>query len=179
MGFASDGKIGVNVNLVDSSARSDGAGGPQHNLGETVKGTDGQEYVYVQAAETISSTTNEPFALAIDENYQASKLTKALVLAGHAVAWAPEQVIADNAFFWAIKRGSNFNIKVGVSCAADITLYTTATAGVLDDTSGGATANSQVPVVGVVIVTAASTSASARSTVREAIATWPHVSTGV
>lgn len=175
MGFASDGKIGVNVNQVDSSAFSDGAGGPQHNLGETVKGTDGQEYVYVQAAAAISSTTNEPYALAIDENYQAAKLTKALVQAGHAVAWAPQQVIADNEFFWAIKRGSNFNIKVGVSCAADIALYTTATAGVLDDTSGG----SHVIVQGVVIVTAASTSASAGSTVREAIATWPNVVTGV
>lgn len=175
MGFASDGKIGVDVTAVDSSAFSGGSGGPRFALGETVKGTDGQEYVYVQAAATISSTTDEPYALAIDENYQAALLTKALVQAGHAVAWAPEKAIANNEFFWAIKRGSNFNIKVGVSCAADIALYTTATAGVLDDTSGG----SHVIVNGVVIVTAASTSASAGSTVREAIATWPHVTTGV
>ena len=179
MSYVTDGRLGVTLTTVDSSARSDGSGGPQFTLGDTRKGNDGQEYVYVQAAEAISSTTNEPYALSIDENYQASKLTKAAVLAGHAVAWAPQVAIADNDYFWAIKRGSNFNIKVGVSCAADITLWTTATAGVLDDTSGGATANSQVPVYGVVIVTAASTSASAGSTVREAIATYPHVSVGV
>lgn len=175
MGYVNDGKLGINLTQVDSSAPSDGSGGPQFNLGETAKGTDGQEYVYVQASGTISSTTTEPYALAIDENYQAAKMTKALAQAGHAIAWAPEVAIADNEYFWAIKRGSNFNIKVGVSCAADIALYTTATAGVLDDTSGG----SHVIVQGVVIVTAASTSASAGSTVREAIATYPNVVEGV
>lgn len=174
MGYVTDGQLGIDLTRVTAGTTTDGEDS-EFTLGTTAKGTDGQEYVYVQAGAAISTTTDEPYALAIDENYQAVKLTKALVQAGHAVAWAPEQIIADNAFFWAIKRGSNFNIKVGVSCAADISLYTTATAGVLDDTSGG----SHVVVQGVVIVTAASTSASAGSTVREAIATWPTVVTGV
>lgn len=139
-------------------------------LGDRYPGTDGQEYIFCQAGAEIS-TDGTPFALAVDENFQAVKLTKALAIAGHKVAFAPEVAILDNDFFWAITRGSNFNIKVGVSCAADITLWTTATAGVLDDTSGA----SHVAVFGVVLVTAASASQSAGSTVREALATGPLV----
>lgn len=173
-----DGIVGANTSFTYAGTTTDGAGAP-FALGTTARGTDGQEYVFVQAGAAISTTTKEPYYLCVDENYQAVKGTKALCLAGHAIAWAPQVAIADNDFFWAIRKGANFNIKVGASCAADITLYTTATAGVLDDTSGGATASSQVPVAGVVIVTAASTSASAGSTVREAIATWPIVTVGV
>lgn len=170
MNYAVNGMLGVDTTRVTAGTTTDGEDA-EFTLGQCVIGTDGQEYVYVQAGAEISTTTDEPFALAVDENFQAVKLTKALALVGHMIAWAPEQIIADNAFFWAIKKGTNFNIKVGVSCAADIALWTTATAGVLDDTSGG----SHVKVQGVVIVTAASTSASAGSTVREAIATYPIV----
>lgn len=166
MAFSIDGKIGSNVDTVYEGTTTDGAGAPMR-LGTRTRGPDGQEYVLVQAGEAISTTTSQPFALAIDENYQAVKLTKALASAGHMIGFAPQAIIADNAFFWARTRGSNFNIKVGASCAADVNLWTTATAGVLDDTSGG----SHVAVLGVKIVVAASASQSAGSTVREAIVT--------
>lgn len=178
MAHLTDGMIGVNLDQKHAGTTTNGVNAP-FALGTVRTGTDGQQYVFVQAGAAISTTTKEPFYLCVDEDYQAVKGTKALVLAGHQIAWAPQIAIADNDFFWAIRKGSNFNIKVGVSCAADITLFTTATAGVLDDTSGGATASSQVPVAGVVIVTAASTSASAGSTVREALASWPIVTVGV
>lgn len=178
MAYVIDGLAGADLTEVTAGTTTDGAGA-KWALGTTARGTDGQEYVYVQAGAAISTTTKEPYYLTVDENFQAVKGTKTAVLAGHTIAWAPPVAIADNGFFWAIRKGTGFNIKVAVSCAADITLYTTATAGVLDDTSGGATANSQVPVAGVVIVTAASTSASAGSTVREAIASWPIVTVGV
>ncbi len=54
-----------------------------------------------------------------------------------------------------------------MSCAADTNLWTTATAGVLDDTSGG----SHVAVLGIKLVVSASASVSAGSTVREVIMT--------
>jgi len=164
---------GVNINEVTAPLDKDGntsttdGVGAKFALGTRLSGTDGQEYVYCQAGAAISTTTKQPFCLAIDENYQAVKVTKALASAGHLIGWAPQQIIPDNYFFWAITRGSNFNIKVGVSCAADVNLWTTATAGVLDDTSGG----SHVVVLGVKLVVAASASASAGSTVREAIVT--------
>jgi hypothetical protein len=164
---------GVDISAVTAPVGIDGITsstdgvGAQFALGTRVSGTDGQEYVYVQAGAAISTTTKQPFTLAIDENYQAVKITKALATAGHLIAVAPQQIIPDNYFFWAITRGSNFNMKVAVSCAADVNLWTTATAGVLDDTSGG----THVVVLGVKLVVAASASASAGSTVREVIMT--------
>ena len=142
-------------------------------LGDRFAGTDGQEYIFVQAGGAISTTTDEPYFLCIDENYQAVKLTQALAKAGHKIGVAPEIAIADNDFFWAITKGSNVNVKVAVSCAADVQLYTTATAGVLDDTSGGSHAN----IAGIRLVVAASASQSAGSTVREAILSNPVVVT--
>lgn len=167
MAFVTDGRIMPGSPTTTwAGTTTDGQNAPIA-LGTTARGTDGQEYVFVQAGAEISTTTSQPFALAIDENFQAVKITKALASAGHMIGFAPQAVVADNDFFWAVTKGSNFNIKVGVSCAADVNLWTTATAGVLDDTSGG----SHVAVLGVKIVTAASTSASAGSTVREAIVT--------
>lgn len=166
MAYVTSGEIGIDLSDVTAGTTTDGANA-KFTLGQRVTGTDGQEYIYVQAGAAISTTTKQPFALAVDENFQAVKITKALASAGHMVAFAPQQIISDNDFFWAITKGTNFNIKVGVSCAADVNLWTTATAGVLDDTSGG----SHVAVLGVKIVVAASTSASAASTVREAIVT--------
>ncbi len=166
MAYVTNGMTGVDLTAVTAGTTTDGAGA-KFTLGQTATGTDGQSYVYVQAGAAISTTTSQPFCLAIDENFQAVKVTKALASAGHMIGFAPQQIISDNDFFWAITRGTNFNIKVGVSCAADVNLWTTATAGVLDDTSGG----SHVVVLGAKIVVAASTSASAGSTVREAIVT--------
>lgn len=136
-------------------------------LGTTVRGEDGTEFMFVQAGEAISTTTKQPFCLTIDEDFEAKKITKTSASAGHMIAVAPQAIIGDDKYFWAITKGSQFNLKVGVSCAADVNLWTTATAGVLDDTSGG----SHVVVLGVKITTAASTSASAGSTVRNAIVT--------
>lgn len=157
---------GATPSRVTAGTTTDGVGA-EWALGTRMVGIDGQEYVYVQAGAAISTTTNQPFTLAVDENYQAVKITKALASAGHMIAVAPQQIISDNDFFWAITRGSNFNMKVAVSCAADVNLWTTATAGVLDDTSGA----SHVVVLGVKLVVAASASASAGSTVREVIMT--------
>ena len=166
MTFLTNGMAGVNLSDVTAGTTTDGADA-KFRLGTRATGTDGKEFIYVQAGAAISTTVNQPFTLAIDENYQAVKITKALAAAGHLVAVAPQQIISDNDFFWAITRGSNFNMKVAVSCAADVNLWTTATAGVLDDTSGA----SHLAVLGVKLVVAASTSASAGSTVREVIMT--------
>jgi len=164
MAYLTDGCIGVDLTSTTSGTTTDGEDA-QFKLGQCATGTDGTEYVYVQAGEAISTTTSEPYFLAIDENFQALKITKALANAGHLLGVAPAVAISDNDFFWAILRGTNFNVRVMPSCAADTALWTTATAGRLDDTSGG----SHVRVSNVVIVTAASASTSAGNTVREAI----------
>lgn len=161
MANTTDGVIGVDLTKVTAGTTTDGVD-RQFKLGTIHFGTDSQEYVYLQAGAAISTLTTEPFALGIDENYQAVKLTKALADAGHAIGFAPQQVIADNAFFWGIRLGSNFNIRVAANCAADAALFTTSTAGVLDDAS-----SSQTRVGNVVIV--ASASVTATTLLQEAI----------
>lgn len=166
MAYAINGMIGIDLDAVTAGTTTDGAGA-KYTLGTRVAGNNNSEYIYVQAGAAISTTTSEPFALAVDENFQAVKITKALASAGHIVAVAPRQIIADNAFFWACTRGTNIPLRVAASCAADVNLWTTATAGRLDDTSGG----SHVAVLGVKLVLAASASTSAGNTIRNAIIT--------
>ena len=166
MSYVTSGMIGIDLTSVTAGTTTDGAGA-KYTLGQRVMGKNNSEYIYVQAGAAISTTTAEPFCLAVDENFQAVKITKALASVGHIVAFAPRQIIADNAFFWAVTKGTNIPIRVAASCAADVNLWTTATAGRLDDTSGG----SHVAVLGVKLVTAASASTSATNTVRNAIIT--------
>lgn len=159
--------LGVNLSQVVAGSASVLGVGASHALGTRVSGTDGTEYLLVQAAAAISTTTSQPYCITVDENFEAVKCTKATLSAGHMVAFAPQLILADDAIFWAITKGANFNIRVAASCAADVNLWSTATAGVLDDTSGA----THVAVLGVKLVVAASASTSALNTVREAIVT--------
>jgi hypothetical protein len=168
MAYTTNGMIGVDLSAVTAGTTTDGASA-KYTLGTRVPGNNNSEYIYVQAGAAISTTTSEPYALAVDENFQAVKITSALAGAGHIVAVAPRQIIADNAFFWACTRGTNIPLRVAASCAADVNLWCTATAGRLDDTSGGGGALNVV--LGVKIVTAASASTSAGNTIRNAIIT--------
>ena len=166
LGFFISGPIGAKPTLTYTGTTTNGENAP-FALGTTARGTDGTEFVFCQAGAAISTLTTEPYVLAIDEDFQAVKVTKTLASAGHTIGVAPPVAIPDNEFFWAVTKGSNFNVKVAVSCAADVNLWTTATAGILDDTSGA----THVAVLGIKLVVAASASQSAGSTVREAIMT--------
>jgi len=168
----STGVIGVNVDRVTAGTTTDGALS-EFKLGTEVVGADGNVYRYVQAGAAISTATTEPYALAIDENEQAVKLTSALALVGHRIGFAPRQIIADNAFFWARMRGT-FPIRVAASVAADALLgmISTDTAGRLAAAPTTASAGNAV-VMNVMIVTAASASASAGNTIRTAIVNYP------
>jgi len=164
--------LGVDVDRVTAGTTTDGAGA-EHQLGTEIVASDGITYRYVQAGAAISTTTNEPYALAIDENNQAVKLTAALALVGHRIGFAPRQIIGDNAFFWARMRGT-FPIRVAASVNADALLGMVAadTAGRLAAAPTTASAGNAV-VMNVMIVAAASASASAGNTIRTAIVNYP------
>lgn len=162
--------LGVDFNATYTGTTTDGADAP-FQLGLCMNGQDGKEFIFCQASAALATVASQALCLAIDENFQAAKITKALANVGHIIAVAPQAIIADNDFFWAIINGANLNLKVAVSAAADVALWTTATAGVLDDTSGA----SHVRVVGITLVVAASSSASAGSTVREVIVKRPFI----
>lgn len=149
MTFATGGTIGINFAETTAGTTTNGAGA-KFRLGQTVLGSDGSRWLYVQAGEAIL----QYMAVAIDEDYQAVKLTKALADAGHQVGFA-QVAFADNEFGWvAVHMPGNGSVRVLSACAADVQLYTSGTAGILDDTSA-----SQNLIRGVVITVAASSTA--------------------
>ena len=152
MAYNTSGLLGPGFTQLDTDAK--------HTLGTVVKGTDGTEWCYVQANGAITQYNY----VCIDENYQAVKGTTALVKVGHKIAFA-QVAFADNDYGWVALGGSNISCLVATSCAADVTLWTTATAGVLDDATGTALAKIQ----GVMAVAAVDTAAAT-----EVIASYPH-----
>jgi hypothetical protein len=139
------GIIGASADSVKSTS--------EHRLGTRFTDTNGVEYLYCQADGDLTPA-GEAVALAIDEDYQVTELTTALALAGHRIGWAPQVTVTDDDYFWARISGT-FPIRVVAQCAADIQLYTTATAGILDDASG---TGSLARIDGVVITAAAGSS---------------------
>lgn len=170
----SNGVLGVDVDAVHAGTTTDGEDA-QFALGTKVFGVDGTDYTYVQAGEAISTTTDEPYALCIDENFQAFKATAAGALDNHSFGIAPQQIIADNSFFWAraMQHGQEVPMRVTASAAADVVL------GIGGVGSAGRLASSVTAsagnaiVLGVMITAAASASASAGNTIRNAIVNNP------
>lgn len=151
MAHLTDGTIGVDLTRTSST--------PEFALGETHKGTDNTEWTYVQANGAITQYD----AVGIDENFQAAALTKALADAGHQIGFA-QVAFTDDYYGWVARTGSNIKCRLKNACAADVSLYTTASAGMLDDTDA-----SQTKISGVVAVTISSASGDDE----EIIATYP------
>src|SRR6188474_2795195 len=103
--------IGADVDSVYAGTTTNGVNAPAQ-LGTVVNGIDGTQYVLVQAGASLTASTDAPNAVAIDEDYQAQLMTSALGAAGHALGFAPQAIIADNAYFWARCNGSGFNARV-------------------------------------------------------------------
>ena len=155
MAFITNGTIGRKLTDTETT--------PADTVGNVVSTTDGQ-WMFVRAAEAITQYDY----VCVDETNHARRGTKGGVDDGHIIATA-QNAIAASAYGYVKLTGSDGNVRVRASCAADVPLYTTASAGILDDTS-----TTQTKVDGIVIV-AAQTSASAGN--KEAIMTWPKSTT--
>lgn len=160
MTYPTSGIVGASLTELMAGTTTNGVGA-KFALGTRLTATDGSMWVYCQAGEAIGTAG---MCVGIDEDYQMLKMTKALCDAGFQPGFV-QMAFADNDMGWVcVHSGGNINMRVAASCAADVQLYTTATAGVLDDTSA-----SQTIVRGCVIVVAASNTASTR----EGIAIYP------
>lgn len=91
--------------------------------------TSGKGWMYVQAASAISQYD----VVAIDETGQAAKITKALADTSTKVGVAAA-AFASGEYGW-VQITGNCTLNVLASCLTDAILYTSATAGSLDDTS--------------------------------------------
>lgn len=159
MAYATSGMLGVDFDVTTAGTGASFDQGGLFAVGTQVTATDGSIWVYVHASAAIAQYD----CVAIDENFEATQMTKALADVGHQPGFA-QVAFDDNDFGWVCRSGANITVNVLASCAADVQLYTSGTPGKLDDTSA-----SQNLIRGVVLVTAATTTASSR----ECIAVFP------
>lgn len=150
--------LGVNISDTPTT-NTDGLA-----LGTRVDHTDGQTYTKVQASAAIVQYD----WVGIDENFAAAPLTDAMAQDGWEIGVA-QVAFASGDYGWIATKGSNLTGFVKASCAADVSLYTSATAGKLDDASTG-----QTKIEGVVLVTANSSN-TARA--KEVLLTFPRSTT--
>lgn len=123
MGFL----IGINPTDTYTTEQLENSG-VSFGLGDAGETHEGNKYVWVKAG-TGGVGAND--AVAIDEAYTALKLEDDYANAGHKVGVAPV-AIAASSYGWVQVRGV-CSLNVAGAYAADASLYTTSTAGTLDD----------------------------------------------
>ena len=143
-----DSVIGVDLDATVAGTGTSSDEGNDFVVGKCVTASSGQKYMYVHASAAISQYD----VVGISEAFEAAPLTKAMADDGWLIG-AAQVALADNAFGW-VCVGGVAEINVLASCAPDVALYTTGTAGKLDDNS-----TSQTKIDGIVQVDAAVTSA--------------------
>jgi hypothetical protein len=146
--------IGVALNSTDSS--------PVFALGTVVNLSDGGQAVYVQAASTVATYS----AVSVLSDNTVVPLTTTNSANSKAVGFA--QVSIASAYYGWVQLGGKPRVLVAANCQPNVPLYTTATAGVLDDAvvSGGL-------VAGLVATTSTVTASNLAC-----IAGYPHILTG-
>lgn len=104
-----------------------------HKLGSVYEDHRGYQYQLVHAAEAITQYA----AVSIDEAYEASMITDTLAKTGFGVGVA-QYALANDDYGWVLIKGQG-TVLVLASCAADVGLYTSASAGYLDDATASLT----------------------------------------
>jgi len=122
--FPIDGRAGVNLTATYVSA-----GAAPFALGTTVQLNDGGTAMLVESSASACSTYA---AVVIGESYVATMLTTGVARsAGNQIAFA-QTSIATGYCGW-VQFGGRPKVNLAASCAPFVPLFTTATAGVLDD----------------------------------------------
>lgn len=142
------GTIGANYGAALTSAEAQQSG-KTFGLGDRSTSDAGKEYVYVLAGSAITAN----FFCKIDSAYTADMLSTSNDSYGTLVG-VPEAAIASGSYGWLQVKGPA-TVQVSASCAANVRINTTATAGQLDDDG---TALS-FPVFGVALTSARAASA--------------------
>jgi hypothetical protein len=145
MSYNTDGLLGVNFTRADAD--------PAFTLGQLVRGSDGTEWAYVQADGAIASAGQ---VVLLDEGWQAALASTTNTATGFGQrCGVAAGALADNEYGWVQVGGVCDAIQVAASCAANVALNSTATAGQIDD---DATAGAEV-INGIVLTTARAASA--------------------
>ena len=155
MSISTSALIGVALDYTDTT--------PSFATGTTVNLNDGGQAVYVQAASTVSTY----MAVSVRVDNTVVPLTTTNSANSKAIGFA-QVSIASASYGW-VQIGGKPRVTVATACQPNVPLFTTATAGVLDDATVTA---------GLVAGLVATTSAASASAV-SCIAGYPHVLTGL
>ena len=93
----------------------------------------GQEWIYVRAGSAITQYD----CVHVDASYDALPVTDTLAKQAGVLAFAQVAAAASGEYGWVMRTGVP-TVRLAASCADDVPLFTTATAGVLDDATGSA-----------------------------------------
>jgi hypothetical protein len=149
--WATDGTLGVDLESTQSSADA-ATYGHKHVLGSRVDGNNSSEWMYVYA----SAALTQYFAVAVEASGTASPLTVTNARLGHALGIAQVAFSAGD-YGWVALEGHNLRVATTAAVAVGARLFTTGTAGRVDD----AAASTQAQIGGLYLVaTASGTSAS-------------------
>ncbi len=134
---------GINFNLtytpynqaaVSSSTNSPDNPGPPFSVGYRVTATNGSQWVFIKASSAIAINN----AVGIDQTtFFGVPLTKALADAGALIGIATS-AIGSGVYGW-VQLSGPASVTLKNACLPSVPLYTTASAGMLDDTSASQT----------------------------------------
>lgn len=148
--------IGVNLTQVDTAA--------QFTVGTLVNCNDGGMAMYVLSSTSAVSTFA---AVAIDGNGKANMLTTTNAASSPRIGFS-QVSIATTGYGWVRLGGAAILVNVAAQCAPNVALFTTSTAGVLDDAT---------VTVGYIMGLVASTTVS-NATATTCIGLFPHAGRG-
>jgi hypothetical protein len=147
--------IGVALGNTDTEA--------QFNLGTVVNLDDGGQAVYVKAASTVA--TYAAVSVLVDDTVV--PLTTTNAAASKAVGFAQASIAS--AYYGWVQLGGKPRVSVLVGCQPSVPLFTTSTAGSLDDAT----------VTGGLVAGLVATTSAASASAVTCIAGYPHIATGV
>jgi len=133
-GFPTVGLIGAgNVGSTDPNVIAGVSVPPSFALGTSVSSVDGGQLVYVKALSELSAFA----CVLIYADGTAQMSTTALSVASKRIAWTGVSVPSGHCVW--VEAGGPLRANLAANCAPNVPLYTTSTAGVLDDAtvSGG------------------------------------------
>lgn len=155
--YLTSGKIGAEVDLPGSTAK--------FALGEIALGDGGTEWIYCISSGAITAYD----LVGINEDFDAYAMTSTLAAQSDRIGLAQSAFTAGQ-YGWIALRGTDIKVRTKASAAADAQLWTTASAGVVDD----ATAAGALKVDGMVLVAAAGTAANGSAGIATKAA-WPAI----
>jgi hypothetical protein len=155
--YASSGQLGVDLAAVwaaPSTGVYSSGDQPPFDIGTQVTAKDGSVWNYVKFGS--GGVTGLGYVVVIDEDWLAVMMSNSVGGSGDKIAVAPAVALVNN-YGWVQVAGTCDNIRVAASCAANVPLASTTTAGEIDDAVGTGTKN--FPDFGIVLTTARAASA--------------------